>query len=125
LGFVLAAAALLIASMLHRGLTPEAISAAAVAAGVCWLAASLALVTTYIGNRLGAPVQGLLLSMMFRMGLPLLALVSLLKAGQGWAASGVTTTILGVYLVALAVETGLALRMVPAASGAAPKSKAI
>ncbi len=113
LAIVLACAAMAIAAVLHRGLTAEAWTAAVVGGSVCWLAAVLALVATYVGNRWHAPLQGLLVSMLFRMGLPLVSLILLPKFGGAAGAAGVTSTILGVYLVALAVETGLALRMVP------------
>ena len=91
----------------------ESLVAAAIGGGVCWLAASLALAATFLGNRLQAPVQGVLAGMLFRMGLPLAAIMALPKLGGAWAPPGVATTILGVYLVALVVETVLALRMVP------------
>jgi hypothetical protein len=113
LAIVIAAAAVGIAALVHRGLTPEATTAAAIAGAVCWLAAAVALVATYLGNLWQAPVQGVLLSMLFRMGLPLAALIVLPQLGGAFGASGVTSTILGVYLVALAIETALALRMVP------------
>ena len=111
LSIVVAAAALLIAGLVYRGLTPEAITAALVAGSVCCLASIAALVATHLGNQLSAPIQGLLVSMLFRMGLPLAALILFRKIGGAYASAGVSTTILGVYLVALATETLLALRM--------------
>lgn len=113
LAIAIAVAAPLISALVHRGLGAEAISAAVIAGGICFLAAAVALVATHFGNRFQAPVQGLLVSMIFRMGLPLVALIALPNLGGPFAASGVSSTILGVYLVALAVETVLALRMVP------------
>lgn len=113
LTIVIGPASLVIAAIVHRGFTPEATTAAIVAGGVCWFAAVIALVATYLGNRWQAAVQGLLVSMIFRMGLPLVALIALPKLGGVVGSTGVTSTLLGVYLVALAVETGLALKMVP------------
>src|SRR5688500_9498761 len=102
---VIAAAAILISSLVHRELTQEAITASAIAATVCWVAAALALMATQVGNWLRAPVPGLLLSMFFRMGLPLAALVAFPKMGEPLSGTGVPLTILGVYFVALALET--------------------
>jgi hypothetical protein len=119
LAIIIAPAALGISAIVHRGLSSEAVTAALVAGSLCWLAAALALVATYIGNSLHAPVQGLLVSMLVRMGLPLAALVVLPKLGGSVGSSGVTSTIMGVYLVALAVETGLALKMATSRPAAA------
>jgi hypothetical protein len=110
---VIAPTALLIGAIANRGPFSQALISAAVGGGVCWTAGALALTATYLGNRFQAPVQGLLGGMVFRMGLPLAAILALPQLGGPVAASSVTTTILGVYLVALLGETLLALRMVP------------
>jgi hypothetical protein len=89
------------------------IAAAAVAVGVCWAAGSLALICVHCGNRYAAPVQGVLGGMLFRMGLPLAIGFVLHRRGGPLADAGVFYMILGVYLVALAVETLLSLRLVP------------
>lgn len=123
LAVVIGVAAPLISALVHRGFSAEALSAAGIAGGICFLAAAVALVATHLGNRFQAPVQGLLVSMIFRMGLPLVALIALPNLGGPFAASGVSSTILGVYLVALAVETALALRMIPP-TPTAPAAKA-
>lgn len=113
MGVILGVAAVLIAAGVHRGFDASAFVAAAIAWGVCWTGASLALAATYVGGLLQAPVQGMLVSMMGRIGLPLASLVVLPQVGGAAAAPGVMTTILGVYLIALVVETVLALQMVP------------
>jgi hypothetical protein len=113
LGVLLAPVALLVAAVCQRGFSGQSLAAAAIAGGVCWLAAALALGATVLGNRCRSPVQGVLAGMLFRMGLPLASLVVLPKLGGPFAASGVATTILGVYLAALVIETVLALKMVP------------
>ena len=77
-------------------------------------AAAIALAATFFGNQFGAPVQGVLVGMLFRMGLPLAALIGLPQVGGPLATGGLGMTIVGVYLVALVIETLLALRMVPA-----------
>jgi hypothetical protein len=113
LAAVLAPAAILVAWLGVGRFSSESLTAAAIGGGVCWVAASLALGATYFGNRWKAPVQGVLAGMLFRLGLPLAAVVVVPKFGDAWAPPGVATTILGVYLVALIAETALALRMVP------------
>ena len=89
----------------------QTISTAAIAGGVCYVAAALSLVATFVGNRAGYPVQGLLIGMFFRMGLPLLAIAAVGTRGTLGA------TIVLVYLLALIADTILALRMGPAANG--------
>jgi hypothetical protein len=106
-------ASIAIAGIIAGRLSREALGSAAVAASVCWLAAALALAATYLGNQCKLPVPGLLAGMFFRMGLPLVAIVALPNLGGPLATRGSSITILGVYLVALVVETMLSLRMVP------------
>jgi hypothetical protein len=113
LAVVLAGAAILVSAIVHRGMGQQFLVAASIGGGVCWLGATIALVATYLGNVYRAPVQGMLLSMIGRIGLPLAALMILPQLGGVAAAPGVMSTILGVYLVALVVETILALQMVP------------
>jgi len=113
LAILIAPVAVLIAAVAARGISADSLTSAAVGGGVCWLAAALALTTTYLGNRFQAPVPAVLGGMVFRMGLPLAAILMLPRLGGPLAATGVTTTILGVYLVALVIETLLAVRMVP------------
>jgi len=113
LAVVLAPVAILVAWISSGRFSADTLLAAAIGGGICWLAASLALTATYLGNRWHAPVQGVLAGMLFRLGLPLMAIIALPKLGSPWTPTGVAATILGVYLVALVVETGLALRMVP------------
>lgn len=102
-----------IAAWIANGeLSQRALLQALVGGGICWVAASLALATAFIANRQQWPVQGVLIGMLFRMGLPLAALIVLPKLGGDLA--GATAVILGAYLVALLVETLLSLRMIPA-----------
>jgi len=90
-----------------------AATAAAIGGGVCWLAGSLALVAVYVGNRMELPVQGVLTGMLFRMGLPLAALIVLPQLGGVFGVPGLAVTILSSYLIALVAETLLAVRMIP------------
>jgi hypothetical protein len=121
LGMVLAPVALGI-SVFQSGLTRESLVRAALGGGICWTAAVLALISTYLGNRWHSPVQGLLLGMLFRMALPLAAILVLTNLGGPLALPGIATTILGVYLVALALETLLAVRMISPVSGTRAKA---
>lgn len=113
LAAVVAPASFVVAVICYRELTVSTLLAAAVAGGVCWLAASLALLTTHLGNLLESPVQGVLGGMLFRMGLPLIAVIGLSQLGGDMARMEVSITIVGVYLVALVAETLLSLRLVP------------
>jgi hypothetical protein len=63
-------------------------------------------------------VPGLLVGMLFRLGLPLAAIVLLPKMDGPLAVRGIATTILGVYLVTLVLETAVSVRMVTPLSAA-------
>jgi hypothetical protein len=89
------------------------IAAALIAALVCWISASLALVAVFVGQRLDAGIQGILAGMFFRMGLPLGVAMALKLNSPPLAEAGVFTMILVLYLVALVVETLLSLQFVP------------
>lgn len=121
LAVVLAPVALGI-SVFQGGWTSESLVRAALGGGICWIAAVLALVSTYLGNQWHSPVQGLLLGMLFRMALPLAAIMVLTNLGGPLALPGIGTTILGVYLVALVLETLLAVRMISPVSGTRAKA---
>ena len=96
------------AAAFERSLSWQAVSIAVAAGSVCYVAAAMSLVAIFVGNQLGLPVQGLLLGMLFRMGLPLAAIIALSSQRTLGA------TIVVAYLLALIVETVLALRMAPA-----------
>ncbi len=105
--------AVIVAAVNGGGLSGRSLLVALFGGGVCFVAAALGLLSTYLGTQLGAPVQGVLLGMLARMGLPLVALVGLPKVNAELASGGLMPTILCVYAVALVVETVLAVRMVP------------
>lgn len=109
---VVAPSAMTTAAVLERSLSWQAASVAVVAGGICYFAAALSLVATFVGNRFGYPVQGLLLGMALRMGLPLVALIGFGSRGTLGA------TLVVVYLLALIADTILALRMMPPGSRA-------
>jgi hypothetical protein len=87
--------------------------AALIAALTCWVSASLALAAVFVGQRLEAGIHGILASMLFRMGFPLAVALALKTNSPPLAAAGVFWMILGLYLVALVVETLLSLQFVP------------
>jgi hypothetical protein len=107
---VVAPAALFAAAGFERSFSTQALSNAALAGGVCYFSAALSLVATFVGNRWGLPVQGLLVGIALRMGLPLVALIGF----QGRGTLGATLVV--VYLLALIVDTVLSLRMMPPGS---------
>jgi len=113
LGVGLVSVAVVIACVVSGGVSTPALQSAALAGGICWAAATFALTATFVGNWLQAPVQGMLAGMLFRMGLPLTAI---LVANTTSARPGTAVTILSVYLVTLVAETTLALRMVSPAT---------
>jgi hypothetical protein len=97
-------------------LSAQSLITAVISGGVCWSAAALALAATFVGNRFSAPVQALLIGMLFRMGLPFAALIGFSALDRNLAQGGLAPTILGTYLVALLAETLLAVRIVPVTS---------
>jgi len=102
---IVAAVAVAAGAAMERSFSVQAMQNAAIAGSVCYLAAALSLVATFLGNRWGFPLQGVLAGMGFRMGLPLLVLI-------GFGAKGTLgATIVVVYLLALIVDTILTLRM--------------
>jgi hypothetical protein len=88
------------------------LGAAAIAAAVCWIAASLALTAVYLGQEIKNPIAGILGGMIFRMGLPLVVILAIQRAQGPLADAGCLWMILGLYAVALVVETWLSLQLV-------------
>ncbi len=95
--------------------------ASAACAVVCGIAASVSLLITVAAQRARQPITGVLVGMLVRMAVPLLALVALPQAGV-WEASGGQGMLLGYYFVALAVETWLLVRLVPAYAAGVAKA---
>jgi hypothetical protein len=98
-----------------------AAAAAIVAVGVCWFSGALALTATWLGNRIHYPVQGVLLGMFVRMGLPLVTGMVLDQLGGPLAEASVFSMIMGVYLCGLVVETILSLQFIQSTSATALK----
>jgi hypothetical protein len=95
----------------HHASGWDGIWAASVAAGVCWFGALAALVVGAIFGQGANAVNGVLLGMVFRMGLPLGVGISLHHRDGVLAQAGVFGMILGYYFVAMIVETVLAVRL--------------
>jgi hypothetical protein len=87
------------------------VAAAGVAAGVCWVGGFLALVAAGLFRSSRNALNGVLVGMACRTGFPLVAGVMLHSSGGALAAAGVFGMILGYYLVTLAAETLLAIRV--------------
>jgi len=94
---------------------------AAIAGGVCWLGATLALICSAMFRGQQQALNGMLLGMLFRMGLPLGTGVILSQQVGFLAEAGIFGTILVYYLLALVVETLLSLRHVEQAKQALPE----
>lgn len=91
------------------------IAAVVVAAVVCWGSASLAMFATLLMNRRSHAVPGVLLGMLIRMSLPLVAGM-VLSAQVPWLAEGrLLGQVVVLYLITLAVETALVVKIVSAA----------
>ena len=88
------------------------IAAAAVAALVCWVGASAALLLVGLFRAPEQALVGLLLGMFFRMGLPLGAALLLSLQGGALVEAGVMYMLILNYLLALVLETLLSLRLV-------------
>ena len=86
--------------------------AASVAAAICWFGSTVALLLAGYTSRANQAVQGHLLGMFFRLGLPLVTGMILQKAGGPLAEAGVFRLIVVFYLVTLVAETILSLRFI-------------
>lgn len=86
--------------------------AASVAGLICWASCSLALACVALLQRT-QPIAGILGSMIFRMGVPLVFGIALQQGHDQLAAAGIFGTVLLYYLLSLVVETLLSLRLIP------------
>ncbi len=92
--------------------------AAVVAAAVCFIAGAVAIFVTGLLHSVGQGMNGLLLSMLIRTGVPLIAGLTLQMQGGPLAKAGVFGMILLNYLIMLMIETISAVSIVQ--SGATP-----
>jgi len=88
------------------------IQAAGVAAAICWIGAMIALLLGGLMRGTENAVNGVLLGMLFRMGVPLGSGFALHQLSEGLAKAGVFGMILAYYFVTLLAETLLAVRLV-------------
>ena len=88
------------------------VQSAAVAAAICWVGAMLALLLGGLMRGTKQAVNGVLLGMFFRLGVPLGAGLALYRQGGELAEAGVFGMILAFYFVTLFVETLLAVRLI-------------
>lgn len=91
--------------------------AAVVAAAVCLVAGCLAISVTSLFQSMGQGMNGLLLSMIIRTGIPLVAGVSLSMQRGPLAEAGVFGMIVLNYLIMLTIETISAVRIVQQTMG--------
>ena len=112
LAAVLAPLAALFGSIAYACSGMMGIAGAAIALAVCWLSASLALICVFLGQEIKNPIAGILGGMIVRMGLPLAVGFAIQRSYGPLADAGCFLMILGLYLVALVVETWLSLRLV-------------
>jgi hypothetical protein len=85
------------------------VKSAGIASGVCWLAATAALLVTGFVKQSPSGVAGILVACALRFGLPLTAGIVLQSAGGALAESGFLSWIVVFYLITLAVETTLSV----------------
>jgi hypothetical protein len=86
----------------------EEAQVAGLAAGVCWLSSGMALGVTFMGALAGKAIAGALGGIIFRTGLPLLAMAVGSQIPQ-LARSGFPGRIVTYFLVSLTAETILAV----------------
>ena len=87
------------------------VQTAALAACVCWIAATMALVVTGFVKQSPSGVVGILVASAVRFGLPLVAGVIVQSGGGALAQSGFLCLIVVFYLITLAVETTLSVML--------------
>ena len=85
---------------------------AAVAGGICLISGVIALGVTFRGYQNGG-ITGILCGTLVRTGVPLVAGLLLANWGGPLAEAGIFGMIMGFYLLTLAAETLLALRLAP------------
>lgn len=91
-------------------------TATLIAAGVCWLGATVSLVVAYQGRQRGNALMGLMLSMLVRMAIPLAIALLIVTSRSTLAEGGLLGQLLVFYLLTLTVETLLSVSLVKSAS---------
>jgi hypothetical protein len=102
-----------VAAWRYSQVGPMGIWAAAVATAICLAGAAAALVATGLFRGAGphGAVSGMMLGMLFRMGLPLGALMAFQQNGGALVEAGIVGCLLLVYPVTLLAEVALAVSL--------------
>ncbi len=124
LGCCLAVVAVVSALIVATKVGSAAYLASAVAALTVWIAGSLALVVAGIVQDPQQRVSAILLGMLIRMGLPMIVGIGLGRPGGPLASGCVFGLIVVHYLVGLAIETPLLLRLLNREPNASSKVEA-
>jgi len=98
--------------------------AAIVACGSCWVSVLVAQGTPLLFRDPQAATQGILLGMLFRMGLPLLVAVTLMQSRSVLLSAGVMGMLVTAYLSGLFVETLLSWWIAETTTGASASEMA-
>jgi hypothetical protein len=122
LGAALACVSALAGAIAARRIGSSAFEASAVAAGLNWVAGSLALATVFATRHSPHRINGALLAMASRMALPLLAVVYFTRSQHPLVGGGVVGFIVIGYLVGLVIETIMAVRLVSPDGGVRNRS---
>jgi len=112
LALILLIALPLFAYVGHSKHGADGVVAAVIAAAVCLIAGCLAITVTSLFQSIGQGMNGLLLSMLIRTGIPLAGWVTLSMQGGPVAEAGVFGMIVLNYLIMLVVETISAVKIV-------------
>jgi hypothetical protein len=87
------------------------LASAAVAWGLVWFSALVALFIVFIGRQMGQGLGAVLIGMGLRMGLPMVIALTLVDQSPGWAETKLMPFLLGNYFIALIAETSLAIQV--------------
>jgi len=96
--------------------------AVAIAAVVCWLASTAALVVTSRYSATKSAATGVFLGMFLRTGVPILSAIVLTSSSRELAQGGVFGAFVVFFLLTLSVETVLVMRIINRVRGASKSS---
>lgn len=100
----------------------QGVVAVAVAAVVCWLTSTTALLITSLYSTAKSGVTGVFLGVFLRSAVPLLAAILLTNTSRALAEGGVFGAFVVFYLLTLVVETVLVVRIINRVHGVAKSS---
>ena len=87
----------------------------ALAAGICWIAATLSMAVLHLLRLRGSPIAGVLVGMLVRMSIPLGIVVMATINRSALVEGGLAAQLVIFYLLALTAETCLSLVLVKSA----------